>query len=86
LTLSLLFFSGIPRIEKRQDQKHWNKAEYQQYLKQTSPLILMPPPLYARLPMILKRIFFFEWPNYRASSTNNDNDEANDVRVPFNKK
>lgn len=41
LTASIFFFSGMTRLEESADKRYWNDAEYQQYRKQTSILILV---------------------------------------------
>lgn len=64
----LLLLSGMPTAEgafqKRFMRTKASKAAFLKYRNQTSPLIPFPPPLYARLPLIVKRIAFFELPMY----------------------
>ena len=43
ITLLLLFFSGIPLLEKAQDEKFGNDTDYINYKKNTSLLIIWPP-------------------------------------------
>ncbi|KAK6787573.1 hypothetical protein RDI58_016098 [Solanum bulbocastanum] len=64
LTLLLLFVSGIPLLEESADKKYGNVAEYIIYKDTTSPLILLPPGLYGKLPSWYKTIFLFEFPLY----------------------
>ncbi|KAK4374652.1 hypothetical protein RND71_005329 [Anisodus tanguticus] len=64
LTLLLLFISGIPLLEESADKKYANVAEYIEYKKTTSPLILLPPGLYGKLPPWFKTLFLFEFPLY----------------------
>ncbi|KAL3422204.1 3-oxo-5-alpha-steroid 4-dehydrogenase protein [Phlyctema vagabunda] len=68
LTILLLFVSGLtlqerPGAKKRYEKgSHWE--EYAVYLNRTSILIPFPPQIYARLPTILKRTIFLEFPIY----------------------
>ena len=68
LTFLLMFISGIilserPSAKKRYEKgDHW--AEYSRYLERTSVLIPFPPQLYVRMPQILKRTIFLEFPMY----------------------
>jgi len=68
LTFLLMFVSGLtlqerPGAKKRFDeQRRWE--EYSNYLNRTSILIPFPPQLYARMPRILKRTIFLEFPIY----------------------
>jgi steroid 5-alpha reductase family enzyme len=39
ITVSLLFFSGIPPLEKKEDERYGKNKEYQKYKKTTSVLI-----------------------------------------------
>lgn len=64
LTLSILFFSGITRLEEAADKRYWHNADYQTYKRRTSCLILLPPPLYAPLPAFIKRFLLFEFKMY----------------------
>ncbi|KAK6127738.1 hypothetical protein DH2020_038514 [Rehmannia glutinosa] len=67
LTLLLLFLSGIPLLEKSADRKHGSVSAYRHYKKTTSPLILLPPALYGKLPSWFKATFLFEFPLYNHS-------------------
>eukprot|EP00252_Welwitschia_mirabilis_P002255 TRINITY_DN1216_c0_g1_i3.p1 TRINITY_DN1216_c0_g1~~TRINITY_DN1216_c0_g1_i3.p1 ORF type:complete len:192 (+),score=21.61 TRINITY_DN1216_c0_g1_i3:458-1033(+) len=60
----LLFVSGMPILERSADKRFGNSAEYREYKRHTSPLVLLPPALYGKLPQWLKQIFLFEWPLY----------------------
>jgi steroid 5-alpha reductase family enzyme len=64
LTLSILFFSGITRLEEAADKRYWHDPAYQTYKRRTSPLIPLPPPLYAPLPGLIKRFLLFEFAMY----------------------
>lgn len=64
LTLLLLFVSGIPLLEESADKKFGNVDGYRRYKERTSPLILLPPPVYGKLPAWFKTIFLFEFPFY----------------------
>jgi len=68
LTLLLMFVSGLtlqerPGAKKRYEKgQHWE--EYARYLNRTSILIPFPPQIYEKLPTILKRTIFLEFPIY----------------------
>ena len=68
LTFLLLFISGLPLQERPGAKKRYEKdnhwAEYSSYLERTSILIPFPPALYSRMPKILKRTIFLEFPMY----------------------
>jgi hypothetical protein len=68
LTLLLMFVSGLTLQERPGAKKRYEKGvqwpEYERYLHRTSILIPFPPQLYARLPVILKRTLFLEFPIY----------------------
>jgi hypothetical protein len=68
LTSLLLFLSGLPLQERPGAKKRYEKGikwpEYERYLNRTSILIPFPPQLYARMPVILKRTIFLEFPMY----------------------
>ncbi|XP_008782283.1 uncharacterized protein LOC103701854 [Phoenix dactylifera] len=64
LTLLLLFVSGIPLLEKSADKRFRSEAEYRFYKSTTSPLVLLPPFVYAKLPLWFKVAFLFEFPLY----------------------
>ncbi|MCL7042242.1 hypothetical protein MKW94_015305 [Papaver nudicaule] len=67
LTLLLLFVSGIPLLEESADKKFGNVQEYKHYKRTTSPLIPLPPIMYANLPAWFKATFLFEFPLYNKS-------------------
>jgi len=68
LTILLMFVSGLtlqerPGAKKRYEKgDHWE--EYARYLHRTSILIPFPPQLYEKMPTILKRTLFLEFPIY----------------------
>ena len=68
LTLLLMFVSGLtlqerPGAKKRYESgNHWES--FSSYIKRTSILIPFPPALYVRMPTILKRTIFLEFPIY----------------------
>lgn len=68
LTILLMFVSGLPLQERPGAKKryesgnHWES--YSEYSKRTSIVIPFPPQLYARVPTILKRTIFLEFPLY----------------------
>jgi steroid 5-alpha reductase family enzyme len=68
LTLLLMFVSGLTLQERPGAKKRYEKGtqwpEYERYLHRTSILIPFPPQLYAKLPIILKRTIFLEFPIY----------------------
>ncbi|KIH94288.1 hypothetical protein SPBR_05989 [Sporothrix brasiliensis 5110] len=69
LTLVLLFVTGLPLSERSGAAKRYAAGgaiwdEYRLYLHRTSILIPMPPALYARLPVVVKRTLLLEFPMY----------------------
>ncbi|PVH75320.1 oxidoreductase-like protein [Cadophora sp. DSE1049] len=68
LTILLMFVSGLtlqerPGAKKRYEKNnHWE--EYSGYLNRTSILIPFPPQIYSKLPTIVKRTIFLEFPIY----------------------
>lgn len=68
LTILLMFVSGLtlqerPGAKKRYEKgSHW--AAYARYLNRTSILIPFPPQIYEKLPTIIKRTVFLEFPIY----------------------
>jgi hypothetical protein len=68
LAILLMFISGLtlqerPGAKKRYEKNnHWE--EYSRYLNRTSILIPFPPQIYEKLPTILKRTIFLEFPIY----------------------
>jgi len=68
LTTLLLFVSGLPLQERPGAKKRYEKAvgwpAYEQYLHDTSILILMPPAVWKRLPVFIKRTIGLEFPMY----------------------
>lgn len=68
LTCLLMFLSGLPLQERPGAKKRWendnNWEEYSRYLKRTSILIPLPPALYEKMPIFLKRTILLEFPMY----------------------
>lgn len=68
LTLLLMFVSGLPLSERPGAKKRYESREnwdaYARYLNRTSILIPFPPQIYEKLPTILKRTVFLEFPLY----------------------
>ncbi|CAD0024811.1 unnamed protein product [Aureobasidium pullulans] len=68
LTTLLMFVSGLTLQERPGAKKRYEKGEgwneYAAYLHQTSILIPFPPALYKKMPVILKRTLFLEFPIY----------------------
>jgi steroid 5-alpha reductase family enzyme len=69
LTVLLLFVSGLtlqerPGAKKRFEGGGEGWKRYQRWLQRTSILIPFPPQLYARMPLLLKRTVFLEFPIY----------------------
>lgn len=68
LTILLMFVSGLPLSERPGAKKRYendnNWKGYQEYLNRTSILIPFPPQLYSRIPTVLKRTIFLEFPMY----------------------
>lgn len=64
LTLLLLFVSGIPLLEDSADRKYNSSGDYRVYKLTTSPLIPLPPSIYANIPSWFKVAFLFEFPLY----------------------
>lgn len=68
LTVLLMFVSGLTLSERPGAKKRYEKGTnwdgYKRYLDRTSILIPFPPQLYARMPVLLKRTIFLEFPMY----------------------
>ncbi|GKT41723.1 uncharacterized protein ColSpa_01904 [Colletotrichum spaethianum] len=68
LTLLLMFVSGLTLQERPGAKKRYENGQnwegYRRYLERTSILIPFPPQLYARMPTVLKRTVFLEFPMY----------------------
>jgi hypothetical protein len=68
LTILLMFVSGLTLSERSGAKKRYengaNWEGYQRYLNRTSILVPFPPQLYERLPTIIKRTVFLEFPMY----------------------
>jgi hypothetical protein len=68
LTILLMFVSGLTLQErpgaKKRYEKGTNWPAYAEYLHRTSILIPFPPQIYSKLPVLLKRTVFLEFPIY----------------------
>lgn len=68
LTTLLMFVSGLTLQERPGAKKRYEKGvgwpAYEQYLHNTSILILMPPAVWKRLPVFIKRTIGLEFPMY----------------------
>ncbi|OQN97709.1 hypothetical protein B0A48_16029 [Cryoendolithus antarcticus] len=68
LTTLLLFVSGLNLQERPGAKKRFEKGvgwpQYEKYLHDTSILIPMPPAIWSKLPVIVKRTIGCEWPMY----------------------
>jgi steroid 5-alpha reductase family enzyme len=70
----LLFLSGLPFAEGSSLARYYQDSEegkrWDEYRERTSPVVPLPPALYARLPPFVKRGFFceFKFLEYRSSS------------------
>lgn len=68
LTALLMFLSGLPLQERPGAKKRYEKgvkwADYERWLHRTSILIPFPPQLYSKMPVVLKRTIFLEFPMY----------------------
>ena len=68
LTALLMFLSGLPLQERPGAKKRYESGNHWEsfsvYTKRTSILIPFPPQLYVRMPTILKRTIFLEFPLY----------------------
>ncbi|KAG8527062.1 uncharacterized protein KY384_008491 [Bacidia gigantensis] len=68
LTMLLMFLSGLPLQERPGAKKRYesgnNWEEYKRWTERTSILLPFPPQLYVKMPVILKRTIFLEFPIY----------------------
>lgn len=68
ITLLLMFVSGLPLSERSKAKSRYEKNNnwegYKRWLDRTSILIPFPPQLYERMPTLLKRTLFLEFPMY----------------------
>ncbi len=60
----LLLLSGMPLGEARYNSRYGREPWYLDRRECTSPLIPLPPALYRRLPLLLKRVLLLELPLY----------------------
>lgn len=63
-----MFLSGLPLQERPGAKKRYEKGvgwpEYEKYLHDVSILIPMPPAIWSRLPVLVKRTVGLEFPMY----------------------
>lgn len=68
LTILLMFVSGLTLSERPKAKARYDKGNnwdgYKRWLDRTSILIPFPPALYEKMPTILKRTVFLEFPLY----------------------
>lgn len=65
LTLILVaFITGVPIVEKLEDERYHQYPEYVQYKKETSPIWPCVPRLYAHMPMVLRKVIYLDIPDY----------------------
>lgn len=68
ITVLLMFVSGLTLSERPKAKSRYeagnNWDEYKRWLDRTSILIPFPPQLYEKMPTILKRTLFLEFPLY----------------------
>jgi steroid 5-alpha reductase family enzyme len=64
ITVALLGVSGVTLLESSADQKYGHLDEYHDYKLSVPPLVPCPPPLYRRMPRLLKALLCFEMPCY----------------------
>ena len=68
LTVLLLFVSGLPLQERPAAKKRYESGNnwegYKRWLDRTSILIPLPPAIWSRLPVFVKRTIGIEWPQF----------------------
>lgn len=68
LTVLLIFVSGLPLSERPKAKSRYEKGNnyegYKRWLERTSILIPFPPQLYEKMPTVLKRTIFLEFPMF----------------------
>jgi hypothetical protein len=68
-TALLLLGSGIPTAEGSALARFYSSPAsaqaFQKYFEETPPLFPFPPPLYRRMPQVVKRLLCFELERYR---------------------
>ena len=67
----LLFVSGAPMAEQRYDQKFGHTEEYRMYKQSTSPIVPLPPRLYAVIPNFIRTALLCEF--YPLQDQNKEN-------------
>ncbi|KAG8183599.1 hypothetical protein JTE90_025151 [Oedothorax gibbosus] len=75
----LLFLSGIPLLERNADDRYRDIEDYITYKHTTSPLIPLPPSVYADIPKFFRAFLLCEFPLYNYMDPNKG---ADDVREP----
>eukprot|EP00184_Porphyridium_aerugineum_P008483 CAMPEP_0184692736 /NCGR_PEP_ID=MMETSP0313-20130426/1081_1 /TAXON_ID=2792 /ORGANISM="Porphyridium aerugineum, Strain SAG 1380-2" /LENGTH=340 /DNA_ID=CAMNT_0027150585 /DNA_START=135 /DNA_END=1157 /DNA_ORIENTATION=- len=80
ITVLILFVSGIPMLEQASNKRYGAMEDYQMYKMQTSNIIPFPPSLFRKIPLPIKRIFFFEWPIYEAKPNGDAGQEPTDTK------
>ncbi|KAL0953462.1 hypothetical protein HGRIS_004694 [Hohenbuehelia grisea] len=92
--LLLMFASGVPTAEKPQAKRFYLLANgpdadsananawrhYKEYRHQTSILIPIPPAIYKRLPLWLKRTILLDFPMYQFDEAVDGKSAVNDAR------
>lgn len=64
LMLILLFLSGIPILEKKDNERYGAEQSFVEYKACTSPLLLLPPALYVKINRVVKAFFCCDFPMY----------------------
>ncbi|SZF01100.1 unnamed protein product [Blumeria hordei] len=85
LTFLLMFVSGLPISERAtakkqyENKNHWEA--FKLYTERTSILIPFMPSIYVKLPIIVKRTIFLEFPIYVFNPPNQANSEPPEERL-----
>jgi hypothetical protein len=72
ITSSLLFLSGITRLEEAADKRYGNRDDYREYKRRTSPLIPIPPIFFGCCANALKCFLCCEFPMYNYLDQENE--------------